>query len=479
MSSLRSCLVLSLAVTVGVWPAYSQARIGDEFGAPEVRIERELAWNHALRAERERFLLEAWAEAGPAARVAMEARLGEGLDAKHSRRRPLSLESVSGAWRGYVSGAEDPARLPWLNLLDSTDLRVIPGAFNARSEGRGEPMTVMVTSIWNGDREGLDPKPFGVNLIWTAPDGEESVARREVAEAANLESGFSMYLRPPISKPGVWWLTLELESVAGVVRSHPVPVECLDDIPALRTELHKAAASPSGHLQRSLLGRLEPLLEFGLRKGGSYSLASWLKWDDEFQGTKTGITPMDGGGLGAPGVTFWQLTESATGKGTLLLLAKKDESPLDVFSGVRQAQWVALGKACDLRVIAVQLPISSSSLKPLGACLSALDAADADGPLILVARGESGQVLPYLLKQFPQEGLDALVLSETLGAGAPLGTGLALPVLQIPSGLKIQASELLSEGQGLSLRARMGLRAPDPFAAYQANAVIRDWIQSL
>lgn len=477
--SLSRCLSMILALAVCVPAAKAQARTGDEFGPPELRIPRELAWNHALRLERERQVLVAWLEASPKERGAIEDALGLGREEQRSRRRPVPLNNLSKAWRGYISGPEDPSRMPWLNLLDSTDLRVIPGAFNARTEGRGEPLTVMITSIWKDSLDGLGNDPLEIRLVWTAPDGGETVVRREVAEAGNFQSGFSMYLRPPLSKPGLWWLALELDSPEGVIRTRPVPVECLEDLPGLLTELRAAASTPTGHLQKSILNRLDPLLGYGLRRASTHPLENWVNWSRSKPGSRAGITPLDGELFGAPGTTFWQLTETATEKGALLILAKDNESPLDVFNGPRQAQWAALGKACGLRVIAVQLPISSTSLEPLDACLAALDGEDGEGPLVLVTRGESGRVLPYLLAQFPQPGLDAVVMTETIGAGARLSTALPAPVLQITTGLYAPASELQSEGAGASLRSRLHLRVPEPVASYLANKVIQDWILSL
>ena len=171
----------------------------------------------------------------------------------------------------------------------SLDLRVLPGAFEARSEGRTASLVVRVSPLFEL-REALEVK---VSLIWVGPDGAEITARTEVISARAFSApGFDMYLRAPHTRPGVWQLVAELTpmeeasleerkqaqvvaELAGPVRSHPTFVPALADPVAelarergLLATLQSGATglSPSEQAERSRpVFALEHLLSDGLR----------------------------------------------------------------------------------------------------------------------------------------------------------------------------------------------------------------------
>ncbi len=469
------CLGILVFATTSSASATAQTRYRLEFGDPQGGIGRKLAWRRALQVERERPVIEAWIAAGPERRQKLIEDLDEGVDPRRSRKRLLPMECLSRASRNYWHAAEDAVRLPWFDLLDSVDLRVVPGAFNARKEGRGEAMTVRLTSIWDSLVPKEEEGTLEVSLVWTSPSGEESVARREEANVMNMEDGFDMYIRPPVSEPGVWHLTLELGTPVGLVRSGAVAVECVRDLPALQESLSSHGNSP---IATQLKSRLDLLLEYGIRIASTATIASWVEDWKSPQQNALGLHAFDGALVGVPADLFVQLNQKPDAKGVLLVLVKENESPVDLFNGARSAAWAELAEACDLRILAGRVPLSITSAESLAACLAQLEQ-NTSGPIYVLGRGEAGQLLPSILAKNPELPMDALILSETLGAGGDLPEGLACPVLRVASGLTAASNDASESGEGADRRTRVILPAQDPVAAFQATQVIQSWIQSL
>lgn len=467
----------TLGLALGASPVHGapQARYQMEFGDPEGAIARKLTWRRALREEREVPVLETWQALDDPGRARLVGTLDQGVDPRRSRKRPLPMEFLSRAWRGQAQASEDGARAPWLDMVDSVDLRVLPGVFNARSEGRGEPMTVRLTSIWDSLADQTEKHDLPVRLIWHSPTGEETVARQEVAGIEHFEEGFDMYIRPPASGPGLWELTLEVETPAGRVESLPVSVECVADLPGLVQRLE--GERPPG-LAQALGRRLDLLREYGIRVASGTSIADWVEALEAPRPEALGLQPISGEEVGVPGEVFWQLRRTEQVRGVLLVLVNRDESPADLFRGPRLDAWSALAEEQGLLLLAGHVPISLDSAEGLSRCLARIRKGW-PGALHLLGRGEGGQLVPSLLARHPELALDSLILSEILGPGGRLPKGIACPVLQVVTGLSARSGTALEEGEDRERRTRVLLPAQDPVAPFQAVEILHRWIPSL
>jgi hypothetical protein len=415
-----------------------------------------VAHRQALQIERERELLERYCAAPAELRARAEDLLRAGRDPRSPRLNPLPLATIAAARRALEDGEPSSELEPWFDLVDSLDLRVVPGLFCARREGRGEALTVTLVSLWDSrvaggsgghERGALEPgalEPEGgveASLIWISPDGEELRARREPVSAAALDAGFEMYIRPPASGAGLWSLCLELRTSLGLVRSAPVPVECVEDLAGLRARLASAPGVDHPAAGRELARRIEDACQHGLRRASGLSIETW---SERLSSGAAGPTPrpFDAGDLRTAGASLWELAPRAEpSKRMFLLLVAQEEHPTDVLTGPVGRAWSRVYASEAVRVLAARLPLPGAEGLDLRELARHLKGVEGVEHLVVVARGDFGRALPRELMSEPCADIDALVLSETPAVRAPLPEELQVPTLQLEFSAQ-SASEL-------------------------------------
>ncbi len=146
-------------------------------------------------------------------------------------------------------------------FADALDLQVVPGAFAAESEGLGTPLTVTAYRLER------DPpaRDVELSLDWIGPGGERRRARSEPFGAQAFRApGFRMFVRAPLSEPGLWHLQPVVRADGREVPGAPVPVECVAGL-AERVARARALAAPPGLAADAARARLDALLSSGLR----------------------------------------------------------------------------------------------------------------------------------------------------------------------------------------------------------------------
>ena len=361
------------------------------------RAEREddffRAWSHAAEVDRERTartLAELRSQGAPAEWRPDLGSLG------------VATWTLGGGDPELLLG-ENPAASLGVQAL-SVDLVVRPGAFRSTAPGeRPENLVVRVWPLFELS-EALDVTG---RLIWIGPDGRESLAREEpIRASAFAEGGFDMYVRAPRSAPGIWQLVLELEpdlselegglraapvglALVGVVRSTPVPVPCIADLP-------KSMAGDQG------LGRgpLEALLGSGLRFSG--------------EATRLAREVL----TGVPAAIVLAPSEV-----TVLLASPRDLAGGPTLAGIVGQTWRA---ATDARLVPFEP--SAGGVEPrLHTQLAELP----PGPKVVVLRGDTLLDVQLESLRFGVPDVDALVVLAS--AWRPTATLPAVPTLFLTS----------------------------------------------
>ena len=460
----RGWILLALGALCVPGASAREGQVRDEL------IERAEARAAALRLERERDLRRLYVAADAELRAQADALLRAGRDPRRSRRSPLPLATLAEARR--LLAGHDPAGVdaPWRELVSALDLQVVPGVFAARSEGRGEAMTVQVDCIW---RPGLEREPEGgieARLLWLSPEGEERLARREPVSVAALRAGFPMYVRPPESDAGAWRLVLELRTALATVRSLPVVVECVESLDRL-AEGVADDADPVPSSTRELSQRLRAARRFGLRAWNGLPVADWtatgevpVRWHfsaraEEHGGTVWGTSPPGG----KPSRVY-------------LLLTTGREHPTDLLAGTVGEAWLRVAESQGARVLAARVPLPGTAGFDFCRFVQGVRDDAGTSSIVLVARGDAGRVLPGLLVADACRAVEALVLAETPAARVSMPEELDLPVLRIVLGAEADRSEGLDSG---ARRARVERRAPAPVGQVGIPDAVAAWAARL
>lgn len=421
----------------------------------------------ALRVERERELLELWEELGPDARRDLEARVAAGRDPRMGRFQPIPLPALSRASRALLHPGDDGPLEPWFELVDSLDLRVVPGVFAARESGRGEPMTVVLAGLWDSPVDQRREEDVEVALVWRGPAGEERLARQEPASVRALEAGFEMYVRPPESGPGVWKLVLEVRTSGGVVRSRGVAVECVAGLAEGRDAL---AAGDAGPGSADLAARLSTLLREGLRIAGADPVGPRLA---ALGGAPSPSPRALGAAPGARDLAPHAVGEPRPGQDVVVLLPRRGEHPLDLLTGPVGRAWAAFAAERGALVRTAD-PVADREAAGLRELVRRL-AADGAGRVVVVARGDSGRLLPGSLAGEPLPELAALVLAESPGAHAAVRPDVPVDTLRLES--EVAGGRLMELGvEGGPRRSRVGLGVPPPFDAPATPRWLGEWL---
>lgn len=356
---------------------------------------------HYLRASEE-------ARAGAAAALAAEQPKAApgwapGIDAL--RRVESRIADASGR-------APDDAALAALDALaGALDLVIVPGAFEATSEGVGDPMTVRVRRLHTLD-VGED---FVLSLRWLAPDGSELPARREPVSAAALSAeGFEMYVRAPLTGPGPWRLygvvgRPSSGELAGALAS--VRVDAVLDLRArARAALDKQLPNQPGlhHLKVAL----DRLLRSGRRLSASLAAGDLLRaiegYGDSGPPTRMPV-PLEQVFVDARGVERWLWTYGPAEEPlrALAVLAQSMEPSDHVFAGALGREWLEFAERTRTQLFALHLPNDAARAKET---LERLRSWVDDRELYVVARGEATQRLERGVAGLERAALAGLVV---------------------------------------------------------------------
>jgi len=213
----------------------------------------------------------------------------------------------------------------------------------------------------------------------------------------------------------------------------------------------------------------------GYRLHGAVALQAWV---EGLQGAGRSGAPV---ALVTPalitcGADVWQL--GAKGKDgareVYLLLADPTEHPSELLAGARGATWSRFAEEAGVRVLAAGFSAKQELRSALLALAVALKSELGVERLVVVARRDPGRLLPDALAGEDDLPIDALVLTETVAARAPLSPRLTLDTLQIESGAE-QESRSAEQTAGGASRVRMRLREPFPLSLARVPGVVAAW----
>ena len=426
----------------------------------------------AVRSERERALLEAYHEADAEGRAAVDTILLEGRGPRARELEPPSLAVLASA-AGALSGVPaDPVLRTWQALADSIDLRVTPGAFEGREEGRGEYTTVHFSKLWE---VGIDGE-LEIVLLWISGDGLEVQARRERVPEESLRDGFEMYIRPPVSGAARWQLVAELHTSAGVVRTVGVPVDCVPRLEERRAALQAADSTFLPPLKKSLASRLRPLLVYGVRDNDALPLEDWFALGSG-QTVDAPLRPLVLPEFGDGLVDVWELSPRSEKPSTeaVLILTSRDEHPTDLLVGASREVWSAFQDRTGRRVLAAALPNPSTVGPGASLFFDHLRGALGIEHLVVIASWENGMLLPYSLKLGEDHGVDALVLAATPAARVAPRRPLGIPLLLVDSAAK-EDGRARGEGPAGGPWTRVSLTQPALFSALKIPELVAEWL---
>jgi hypothetical protein len=405
----------------------------------------------AVRAEREAEL-QALAAAASAEQRALASTLLAATPGDHRpAMRPVDFEVLAAA-RQALLGATG-GELAALSL--SLDLRLVPGCFEVRREGRGEAMTVSLERLWRGPG-----RAARVSLFWVAPDGKRSRARSEPVTAAAFERGFEMYIRPPMSAPGRWHLTVELEAAGETAPGIPIPVDCVADLASWREPEDSAAG-------RAFAERLDLLLELGLRRG---SLATLAEQHAILRGApEAGVLLMPSA---VAGVILCELNPQSPMRrsATVLVASAPGRGAIESCFGPEGRAWRDLARNSNLRVFVASLPAGEHAVAPWLSVIAELAEAGKGDEMILALRGELALLLPQAIERAPAASVAALVLYSSPATFSSLAAPAPCPMLFVSGA---------SAGSGYTKdgtpRTRISRSEADLLLPPEVPALLLDW----
>ncbi|MAF66527.1 MAG: hypothetical protein CMJ84_12830 [Planctomycetes bacterium] len=426
-----------------------------------------------LHAEREALLREEWVRAGAQSRR-------RAIEWVHSRRRPgepagarISFETLADISR-FLDGGTPDAGSPWTErLARSLDLRVAPGVFAAREQGRGESMVVRVETLFavpapEGDRELL------LSLVWLGPAGEEVPARTEPVPTTCFDgSGFEMFVRPPASEPGRWRLVADVGRGAECWRSVAVGVDCVADLAARRARLQLEAQRAPSPLRAELWSALGPLTEHGLRRLAGLDLGHWFDFCEGSSAVEltSPVVPFPPeGAMAAADRALWTLPHEGTFERGLVIVCGRAEHPSDALAGAVGEGWRRFSLARSTRVLAGACPTTSrAAVRFLERCAALATERDWTA-LHLVARGDQGTLFLRELRRTSAPSITGLVLCATSGAVPDAGAEFGVPLLTFTA---MAAEDATTSGDGW---ARVASREPGFLLDLRVPGLVETWL---
>lgn len=472
----RSLVGLALALLASGGTAIGSARQGDAQEEPRFEHYRGLHLE-GVRREREELVRELWLEA-PAER--REAALRAFERGRHPLARPFdppSLRALAEGRRSALGESDGTGPLAWqAQLAEALDLRVVPGAFEARVDGLGDPLTVFVRPVFPVQAA----QEVVLRLFWRSAEGAEERARsEEIPPEAFAAEGFEMYVRAPFGPPSTWRLVPEIEHAGRTWRGPGVAIDGVRELRAREARLASAVlrgeVSP---LARALSDQLALRLDLGLRDGIELGLGRWIEMAEGGEGAaRTGepelvFLP----GFEGSGAHVWSLAPASGAREgpTILIATGGREHPLEQLSGALGRQWASVQQSLGAVLLATDLPVlameSGPTLLDLVAHLGAAEGSE----LVLVARGESAVLLPARLREAGARGIARLVLCGAQHGEERPRPKVALPLLVLTSAAHAPAAES-GEDEGHPWRW-VRRREPGFLADLAAPAEIGAWL---
>ena len=333
----------------------------------------------AVALERSERFRVAWSSADAAAQ-------GRAIDVLAEAGEDLPSIALLTRAERVLAGA-DAAELAQDDLVgfaDALDLRVVPGLFPSASEGRGEPLVVRVYRL----APGVLRRNVELSVIWIAPDGSELRARTESFSPNSFRPpGFNMYVRAPLSEPGLWQLVPELVFDGRRARGVPVPVPCVPE--GLLQELRE-----HGHDGKPLFR----LLAEGERPLDLPRVLAQARGERVPE-----ILPATFGSTFLRGKRFAEAEDGPM----LVFLAPANEPAEGMFAGTSGRSWIEMARRAGVELLSYE--VGSTQREHFLEVLSLLPPRR---QLILVARGDAVLRAQFLLANGDAR-LDGLVLCGT------------------------------------------------------------------
>jgi len=438
----------------------------------------------SVRSERERAVRDLWGRAGPEQRERALLHLQANRRPGAPWREAATMETLTEVRRLLLDDGDAAGSDPLAALVDSLDLRVVPGAFAARDEGRGEAMTVHVRPLF--DARAPDAT-CAVTLYWLSSGGGEQRARSEPFPTAAIAVGFDMYVRPPLSRAGRWHLVLELEQDGVGRRGLPVPVDCVADLAARAKALQVASLEQPDALRSELWASQARRSDHGLRGADAVPLERWFRSCETDAGGEADpaeAVPQLLRGFDDGEHAFWTFASPlpATARRAYVLLAGSHEHPSDLLTGAFGRAWADLAREEGALLYAASFSFEPEERHDAPGFCDWLRRERGLEETYVVARGQAGAFLMSRMSRMSrlagagEQGIDGVVLCSTPATRArPSGTP-GLPILSIDD---LAPEESRTSGAGAAPWTWVRLREPRFVADLRVPELIGEWRRGL
>ena len=358
--------------------------------------------------ERRSAFLELWEESDSRRKDAA-IRIFKSHRAGAERRSALPrIEALTEAWRVLARPEDSGEPLRHAQrFADSLDVRVVPGIYPGRPDGKPEPLTVRINQLYHVPLE----HAVEVSLFWIGADGNEVRARTEpVMPLAFRKDGFVMYVTAPSVIPGTWSLVVEISIHGEKARGRPIPVYGID---ALEEILQT--------LTPDVRREIDALLETGLRPAfprafleevGLVSTSDTDRWSGARSGTASHELLREFGGG-----TLWHVGVSKREpRRVVLFMPPREEDPRAVFVGPVGEAWTEFARSHEAWLISSDLPLRSAGARSLMSIAGTLRERLPETEIFLVARGGALLDVALAFLDGTESPFDGLLLSLALAS---------------------------------------------------------------
>jgi hypothetical protein len=425
-------------------PGLAQSRSQDE-GEP-LGLDRE-GLLRSLRRERALALQESWLRADEGQREAALVHLRPGAGVGRQLGAWPSFPALADAERALRGGPGLLEEGGWeQRLADSVTLVALPGAFEARSEGRRQSMTVHVLQLF----ESPMPEPVDLRLIWVSPEGREHLARTEPVRPEHFARGFEMFVSSQPSAPGEWALVPVVLRGAGVHRGLPVAVDAVEGLVRRQAYLQGAGLPAPTDPRRGRVQDALGLIQRGLRLPGLTSEDALRLAEGEPSGRPSGGLVRAEPHFVEGRLEAWRLGETPAASGVFMVTSVRDR-PEEMLAGAVGRAWNASATALGYELFVTGLPmVADVGQRSAMDLLGELRAARGWGEVVLIAVGEAALLSPAALAGGGSSPEHLVLLRDGPGAARP-DRRLDLPVLSIEA-LADEAGEEELRAEGPSWR---------------------------
>jgi hypothetical protein len=375
--------------------------------------------------------------------------------------------------RYLLTGGTVESYPPLQRVADLLDLRLAPGAFEARSDGRPQSITVRVAPLDYTDA----PRVNRVKLYWVGPNGREEQVRDEQVMGPALDPpGFDMYIHAPFSEPSEWTLMAEVRAGNSWGRTPPVRVSCVDDLERRIARVREEARThPDDGRTQTVLVPILDQIDVGMRPQPGESFSALLTRSEKEASDSAGLSARPWASF--DGTPVWELSGApAQAETAVLLLGSFEHPPEARLTGTRGATWAEAARAADLIVLSTRTVLGADRL---AAIRERLEEERGVRKLILVAFGAAVPDATVLRPWLPDSPVDGLVLSTSLIAGTRPPRVLLMPTLVLDAVADDDELEVLGPAAGSEARTTWVRRRELPFTAELAlPGLLVDWLKA-